>query len=201
MRWTYLARDFLQQSVVWCSPTLFLLFLCAHPRLTMSLWKEFLSFKASTPCCFLQPSRYKDWSKTPGIFIYIFFSSMSFGLDSVTLNALCDEMNWRWPGESLRHRSSCSTSCTSTIIDQKRSFLTTTAIFQFNITCDIQTPKQGPLSHSTILETGICLWRARVAVWLLFGCTPEAVWVDWCERVQGGSRAQGRWTTELTTLG
>lgn len=131
------------------------------------------------------------------------FSSMSFWLYFVTLNALCDEMNWRCPGESLKHHSLRSTSChPPPLIRSAPSWpLTTTTIFQFNITWDIQTPKRGHLTHFTILETGICLWRASVVVWLLFGCTPEAVWVDWCERVQGESQAQGRWTTELTTLG
>lgn len=189
---------FLRRRVVWCvAPTLFLLFLCVHPQLTMSLWKEFLSFKASTTCCFLQPSRYKDWSKTPGIFLPRHFHFiLSLWMHSA--------MRWI---EGVLESHSGITACFLRLLLPRTSIksapsqpLTTTS-FHFNITWDIHTPKQGHLTHCTILEAGICLWRASIVLWLQFGCTPEAVWVDWCERVQGERQTQGRWTTELTTLG
>lgn len=143
----------------------------------MRLWKEFLSFKASTPCCFLQPSRHKDWSKTPGTFLPRHFQFIL---------SLWTHSGMSWIDGVPESRSGIAACFLHLVLPpaliESAPSRPLQTFFHHNITWDVRTPKRGHLAHCTILEPGICLWRASVVPWLLFGRTPEAVWVDRCER-------------------
>lgn len=155
-----------------CSSSSF--FLCVHPQLTMSLWKEFLSFKASTACCFSQLSRYKDWSKkkTPGTFLHI----------TVTLFCHSECTLW-WNELRVSRRVTQAKQLAfhllyfhhrwSKVLFRNHWPLQPTSILTLLRTSRHQNEVTSLTAPSWSLEF-VCGERP-VVLWLLFGCTPEAV--------------------------